>query len=85
MTHRGPLVTLAGLVVAFGIFFGINLANSAPHQEVAQAAASVCNGSSIESWLRATASEGELNPDQTDVNADGENLTAQPVEGNADI
>ena len=30
MTHRSPLVTLAGLVVAFTIFFGINLANSAP-------------------------------------------------------
>ena len=30
MTHRSPLVTLAGLVVAFAIFFGINLANSAP-------------------------------------------------------
>ena len=36
MTHRGPLVTLAGLVAAFGIFFGINLANSAPHQEVGE-------------------------------------------------
>ena len=32
MTHRSPLVTLAGLVVAFAIFFGINLANSAPRQ-----------------------------------------------------
>ena len=231
MTHRGPLLTLAGLVVAFGIFFGINLANSAPHQEVGegyssgspseteatdqptateaatpgasptesaaddragdefpnkivyagrtedgsaaiavavlggQAAAYLCDGSSVESWLRGTASEGELNlrskdgdslearldsskitgeievndqkldftigevkrpagvyraegsgttvgwiilsdgtqvgiqtddqgqpkaapelnPDQTDVNADGEDLTAEPVEGNADI
>jgi hypothetical protein len=237
MTHRGPLVTLAGLVVAFGIFFGINLANSAPHQEVGegyssgsssvaeasgpstagpsrtategatpgasatepgaddragdefpnkivyagrtedgsaaiavavhggQAAAYFCDGSSTESWLRGTASEGELNlqskdgdslearldgskitgkievndekldftigeakppaglyraegssttigwiilsdgtqvgiqtddrgqskaapelnPNRTDVNADGEDLTAEPVEGNADI
>jgi hypothetical protein len=32
MTHRSPLVTLAGLVVAFAIFFGINLANSAPRR-----------------------------------------------------
>jgi hypothetical protein len=32
MTHRSPLVTLAGLVVAFAVFFGINLANSAPRQ-----------------------------------------------------
>jgi hypothetical protein len=232
MTHRGPLVTLAGLVAAFGIFFGINLANSAPHQEVGegyssgspsateaadqptaateaaasgtsptesaaddraghefpnkiayagrtedgsaaiavavlggQAAAYLCDGNSVESWLRGTASEGELNlrskdgdsleakldgskitgeieanddkldftigqakrpaglyraegssttigwiilsdgtqvgiqtddrgqskaapelnPDRTDVNADGEDLTAEPVEGNADI
>ena len=231
MTHRGPLVTLAGLVVAFGIFFGINLMNSAPHQEVGegyssgspsetevpdqptateaaapgasptasaaddragdefpdkivyagrtedgsaaiavavlggQAAAYFCDGSSVESWLRGTASEGELNlsskdgdslearlddseiageievndeeldfmigeakrpaglyraegssttvgwivlsdgtqvgiqtddkgqskaapelnPDQTDVNAGGKDLTAEPVEGNADI
>src|SRR5215213_2100784 len=32
MTHRSPLVTLAGLLVAFAVFFGINLANSAPRQ-----------------------------------------------------
>ena len=32
MTHRSPLVTLAGLVVAFALFFGINLASSAPRQ-----------------------------------------------------
>jgi hypothetical protein len=237
MTHRSPLVTLAGLVVAFGIFFGINLANSAPRQEVGegypsgspsateatdqptavpsptateaatpsasptetatderagdefpnkivyagrtedggaaiavavldgQAAAYFCDGRNVESWLRGTASEGELNlrskdgdsleakldgskitgeievndekldftigqakrpaglyraegssttvgwiilsdgtqvgiqtdgqgqskaapelnPDQTDVNANGEDLTAETVEGNADI
>jgi hypothetical protein len=30
MTHRSPLVTLAGLVVAFVIMFGANLASSAP-------------------------------------------------------
>jgi hypothetical protein len=30
MTHRSPLVTLAGLVLAFAIMFGVNLANSAP-------------------------------------------------------
>ena len=30
MTHRSPLVTLAGLVLAFGIMFGVNLASSAP-------------------------------------------------------
>src|SRR5215204_184885 len=32
MTHRSPLVTLAGLLVAFAVFFGINLASSAPRQ-----------------------------------------------------
>jgi len=36
MTHRSPLVTLAGLVIAFAIFFGLNLANSAAHQEVGE-------------------------------------------------
>ena len=30
MTHRSPLFTLLGLVVAFAIMFGVNLASSAP-------------------------------------------------------
>ncbi|HEV2930013.1 MAG TPA: hypothetical protein VGW74_15070 [Propionibacteriaceae bacterium] len=30
MTHRSPLVTLLGLVVAFAIMFGVNMASSAP-------------------------------------------------------
>ena len=30
MTHRSPLVTLLGLVVAFAIMFGVNLASSEP-------------------------------------------------------
>jgi hypothetical protein len=129
MTHRSPLVTLAGLVVAFAIMFGINLANSAPRSgeyanpsaspsasaapstEVQspaatekataantlsktatqaprteqfpnkivyagrtkdrstalavavlrdQAAAYVCDGRSVESWLRGTAKDGEV-------------------------
>ncbi len=30
MTHRSPLVTLAGLVIAFGVMFGVNIASSAP-------------------------------------------------------
>ena len=30
MTHRSPLVTLLGLVAAFAIMFGVNLASSAP-------------------------------------------------------
>ena len=30
MTHRSPLVTLAGLVIAFGVMFGVNMASSAP-------------------------------------------------------
>jgi hypothetical protein len=132
MTHRSPLVTLAGLVVAFAIFFGINLANSAPGQATGpgyssaspsasspdqgtetpsspatqsasptaspgetataepegdqfpekvvyagrtdddsaaiavavlgdRAAAYVCDGRNVESWMRGTAREGELN------------------------
>src|ERR671912_1103245 len=32
MTHRSPLVTLAGLLVAFTLFFGINPAGAAPRQ-----------------------------------------------------
>ena len=131
MTHRSPLVTLAGLVVAFAIFFGINLANSAPRQATGpgyssaspssssldqgsetpsspatqsaspsaspsetgtaepegdqfpdkvvyagrtddstavavavlgdRAAAYVCDGRNVESWMRGTARDGELN------------------------
>lgn len=30
MTHRSPLVTLAGLVIAFAVMFGVNLTSSAP-------------------------------------------------------
>jgi hypothetical protein len=129
MTHRSPLITLAGLVVAFAIMFGINIANSAPRAgeyanpsgsasasptpstEVqspaatekaspaatptktatqapkteqfpnkivyagrtkdgstalavavlrGQAAAYVCDGRSVESWLRGTAKDGEM-------------------------
>jgi hypothetical protein len=30
VTHRSPLVTLLGLVVAFAIMFGVNIASSAP-------------------------------------------------------
>ena len=30
MTHRSPLVTLAGLVIAFVVMFGVNIASSAP-------------------------------------------------------
>jgi hypothetical protein len=30
VTHRSPLVTLLGLVVAFAIMFGVNMASSAP-------------------------------------------------------
>ena len=30
MTHRSPLVTLLGLVIAFAIMFGVNLASSEP-------------------------------------------------------
>ena len=154
MTHRGPLVTLAGLVVAFGIFFGINLANSAPHQEVGegyssgspsateaadqptateaaasgasptksaaddrahdefpnkivyagrtddgsaaiavavlgcQAAAYLCDGNSVESWLRGTASEGEINlrskdGDSLEAKLDGSKITGE-IEANDD-
>ena len=35
MTHRSPLVTLIGLVAAFAIMFGVNLASSAPRDSYA--------------------------------------------------
>jgi hypothetical protein len=125
MTHRSPLVTLAGLVVAFAIMFGVNIAmdrdqpakagvpspsaspaatTQAPTQSASesasastsptitktpateqfpdktvyagrtkdgttalavavlkgQAAAYVCDGRSVESWLRGAAKDGEL-------------------------
>ena len=30
LTHRSPLVTLAGLVIAFAVMFGVNITSSAP-------------------------------------------------------
>jgi hypothetical protein len=150
MTHRSPLVTLAGLVVAFAIFFGVNLANSAPHQATGpgyssaspspssldqssgtpsspatqpaspsaspsetgsaepegdqfpdkvvyagrtdddsvaiavavlgdRAAAYVCDGSNVESWMRGTARDGELdlrakNGDTLEAKLDGSTI-----------
>jgi hypothetical protein len=35
VTHRSPLVTLIGLVAAFAIMFGVNLASSAPRDSYA--------------------------------------------------
>ncbi|HSU36748.1 MAG TPA: hypothetical protein VLJ88_13905 [Propionibacteriaceae bacterium] len=35
MTHRSPLITLVGLVAAFAIMFGVNLASSAPRDSYA--------------------------------------------------
>jgi hypothetical protein len=40
VTHRSPLVTLAGLVVAFAILFGVNLASTAPPNSDSQPSAS---------------------------------------------
>jgi glucose/arabinose dehydrogenase len=149
MTHRSPLVTLAGLVLAFAIMFGVNIANSAqragqpanpspsasasptPSTEVQspaatekaspaatptktatqapkteqfpnkivyagrakdgstalavavlrdQAAAYVCDGRSVESWLRGTAKDGEVklsskSGDKLEAKIDGGVLT----------
>jgi hypothetical protein len=36
VTHRSPLVTLLGLVAAFAIMFGVNLASSAPRNSYAE-------------------------------------------------
>ena len=54
MTHRSPLVTLAGLVVAFGLMFGVNLASSAPPS--AASAPSVSVASATESAVAETPS-----------------------------
>jgi hypothetical protein len=35
VTHRSPLITLVGLVAAFAIMFGVNLASSAPRDSYA--------------------------------------------------
>jgi hypothetical protein len=40
VTHRSPLVTLAGLLAAFAIMFGVNLASSAPPNSYGQPSAS---------------------------------------------
>jgi len=152
MTHRSPLVTLAGLVVAFALFFGINVANSAPRQATGpeysspspsasataeqssavasptpseqsttsaspsptgtskgdqfpdkvvyagrtddkgaaiavavlgdQAAAYLCDGRNVESWLRGTAEDGELklrakNGDRLEATLNGSKITGE--------
>jgi hypothetical protein len=147
MTHRSPLVTLAGLLVAFALFFGINLASSAPRQATGpayssaspspssadqstspsatehasatpssaktataepegdqfpdkvvyagrtdddsaaiavavlgdKAAAYVCDGRNVESWMRGTARDGELklrakNGDTLEAKVDGSKI-----------
>jgi hypothetical protein len=40
VTHRSPLVTLIGLVAAFAIMFGVNLASSAPRNSYTEPSAS---------------------------------------------
>jgi hypothetical protein len=156
MTHRSPLVTLAGLVVAFAIFFGINLANSAPRgvtgpgyssvspsagspdqssvtpsppgtqqasptaspSETAttepegdqfpdkivyagrtdddsaaiavavlgdRAAAYVCDGRNVESWMRGTARDGELNLRAKNGDAAEAKLDGSTIEGTIEL
>jgi hypothetical protein len=156
MTHRSPLVTLAGLVAAFAIFFGINLANSAqgeatgpgyssaspspssPDQssetpsppatqqtsptaspgETAtaesegdqfpdkvvyagrtdddsaaiavavlgdRAAAYVCDGRNVESWMRGTAREGELNLRANNGDTVEAKLDGSAIEGTIEL
>ena len=150
MTHRSPLVTLAGLLVAFAVFFGINLASSAPRQATGpgyssaspspssaeqstspsateqasptarpsetataepegdqfpnkvvyagrtdddsaaiavavlgdKAAAYVCDGRNVESWMRGTARDGELkqrakNGDTLEAKLDGSKIAGE--------
>jgi len=46
VTHRSPLITLVGLVAAFAIMFGVNLASSAPRDSYAGGASPTAAASS---------------------------------------
>src|SRR5215211_8977283 len=75
MTHRSPLVTLAGLVVAFAIFFGINLANSAPPQATRPGYSSASPSASSQS----TETQSPSPTQQASATAGpGETATAEP-------
>ncbi len=70
MTHRSPLVTLIGLVAAFAIMFGVNLASSAPRDSYAggaspSAAASTPPVASVEPTPTTTAATPTPTPTAT--------------------
>jgi hypothetical protein len=73
--HRSPLVTLAGLVLAFAIMFGLNLANSSRH---------VTSGAPPAAGAYQTRGGGD-STGWTGVSVDGESLGAQPVSGDQDV
>jgi len=74
MTHRSPLVTLAGLVVAFAIFFGINLANSAPRQATGPGYSSASPSASSQS----NETESPSPTQQASATASPSETTAEP-------
>jgi hypothetical protein len=76
MTHRSPLVTLAGLVVAFAIFFGINLANSAPRQATGPGYSSASPSASSQS--NQTESPSATTQQATPTASPSETATAEP-------
>jgi len=70
VTHRSPLVTLIGLVAAFAIMFGVNLASSAPRDSYAggaspSAAASAPPVASVEPTPTAAATTTAATPTPT--------------------
>ena len=77
MTHRSPLVTLAGLVVAFAIFFGVNLANSARHQATGAGYSSASPSSSSLDQGSGTPSSPATQPASPST-SQSETVTAEP-------
>jgi hypothetical protein len=77
MTHRSPLVTLAGLVVAFAIFFGVNLANSARHQATGPGYSSASPSSSSLDQGSGTPSSPATQPASPSA-SQSETVTAEP-------
>jgi hypothetical protein len=77
MTHRSPLVTLAGLVVAFALFFGINLASSAPRQATGPEYSSASPSASTGDQTSETPSPSNTGPASATASPNG-TPTAEP-------
>jgi hypothetical protein len=78
MTHRSPLVTLAGLVVAFAIFFGANLANSAPGQATGPGYSSASASASSQDQSSETPSSPATTQQASPTASPSETASAEP-------